>query len=101
MKYRFCHIIVFVLVVSVQIRAQEGRADSLKILLASAPRDTHRVSLLADYAWEIVDDNPEEALLLTREAVQLAQQLGYRKGEAAAWNTMGLAEEVRDSMERA
>lgn len=101
MKYRFCHIIVFVLVVSVQIRAQEGRADSLKILLASAPRDTHRVSLLADYAWEIVDDNPEEALLLTREAVQLAQQLGYRKGEAAAWNTMGLAEEVRDSMEKA
>lgn len=101
MKYRFCHILAFVLVVSVRIQAQSGRADSLKLLLGSAPRDTHRVSLLSDYAWEIVDDNPEEALLLTREAVQLAQQLGYRKGESAAWNTMGLAEEVRDSMNNA
>lgn len=101
MKYRFCHILAFILVVSVRIQAQSGRADSLKLLLGSAPRDTHRVSLLSDYAWEIVDDNPEEALSLTREAVQLAQQLGYRKGEAAAWNTMGVAEEVRDSTERA
>jgi class 3 adenylate cyclase/Tfp pilus assembly protein PilF len=101
MKYRFCHILVFILIVSVRIQAQSGRADSLKLLLGSAPRDTHRVSLLSDYAWEIVDDNPEEALSLTREAVQLAQQLGYRKGEAAAWNTMGVAEEVRDSTESA
>lgn len=101
MNYRICHIVMFVVAVSVRMHAQAGRADSLKQLLASAPRDTHRVSLLTDYAWEIVDDNPEEALLLSREAVQLAKELGYRKGEATAWNTKGVAEEVLDSLDRA
>ncbi len=101
MKYQVFQIVLFVLAVSFRMQAQVGRADSLKQLLGSAPRDTHRVSLLTDYVWEIAGDQPEEALLLVREAVQLAQQLGYRKGEATAWNAMGAAEEELDSLDKA
>jgi class 3 adenylate cyclase len=101
MKYRIGHFTLLFLLVCVHLRGQAGRADSLRLLLVSAPRDTHRVSLLTEYAWEIVADSPEEALNLSREAVQIAQQSGHKKGEATAWNMMGVAEEERDSLERA
>lgn len=69
--------------------------DSLLRLLATAPPDTHRVTLLTDYAWEINETQTDDATLRLNEAIQLARQLAFTRGEAAAWNGLGVVEEIR------
>jgi len=76
-------------------------ADSLARLLVTAPADTHRVTLLRDYAWEINETNTDEAETRLREAVALAQKLSYPRGEAAAWNGLGVVEEIRGNFDGA
>ena len=78
--------------------AQSGIADSLARLLATAPPDTHRVSLLVNYAWEINEVQTEAAENLLLEAIALGQKTGYRQGEAAAWNGLGAVEEIRGNL---
>ncbi|MCC7466974.1 MAG: tetratricopeptide repeat protein [Saprospiraceae bacterium] len=73
----------------------QNAADSLARLLKSASPDTHRVTLLTDYAWELNSTNPEVAEEQLWEAIALAQQFSYKKGEANAWNGMGVLEELR------
>jgi class 3 adenylate cyclase len=70
-------------------------ADSLASLLKTAPQDTHRVSLLTEYAWEINEAQTDQAEACLQEAIALAQKFGYKKGEATAWNGLGVVEEIR------
>ncbi len=81
--------------------AQASVADSLAQLLATAPPDTHRVTLLVDYSWEINEYETNKAISLLREAIALAQKLKFSQGEAYAWNTLGVAYEIIDSTEKA
>ena len=81
--------------------AQSGLADSLAKVLVTAPPDTHRVSLLVDYAWEITDSETEKAAASLKEAIDLAQKLSFPKGEAAAWNALGVTSEIQDSLTKA
>jgi class 3 adenylate cyclase len=66
-------------------------------LLQRAPADTNRVLLLVDYAWEINETRPEQAEYSLREAIALARRLGYLRGEAKAWNGLGVLEEIRQN----
>ncbi len=75
--------------------AQISLADSLARLLEKAPADTHRVTLLTDYAWEINELRTDEAEARLKEAIALAQKLNFSKGEAAAWNGLGVVEDIR------
>ena len=70
-------------------------ADSLAALLKIAPVDTHRVTLLTDYAWEINESETDLAEAKLKEAIDLAQKLGFKQGEATAWNGFGVLEEIR------
>lgn len=83
------------------LHAQSHKADSLLRLLQQAPADTHRVSLLTDYAWEINEDKPDTAAAKLQEALALAQKFKYDKGEASVWNGLGVVEEIRDSLDAA
>ncbi|MBK9336456.1 MAG: tetratricopeptide repeat protein [Lewinellaceae bacterium] len=76
-------------------------ADSLARLLAKGTEDTSRVLLLTDYAWEINETRTDEAEQKLREAVALAQRLKFLRGEAAAWNGLGVVEELRGNWEQA
>lgn len=75
--------------------------DSLTRLLAVAPPDTHRVSLLIDLAWEINETQTELANKKLMEAITLAQKTGFRKGEASAWNALGVVEEIKGNIQLA
>lgn len=81
--------------------SQHRIADSLFTLLQTAPADTHRVSLLCDYAWEISDSEPDVAEVKIREALALARKLGFRQGESTAWNGLGVVEENRGNFKQA
>ena len=70
-------------------------ADSLANLLKTAPADTHRVTLLTDLAWKINESETDLAETKIQEAIALAQKLNFKSGEATAWNSLGVLEEIR------
>jgi len=80
---------------------QSRLADSLERLLLTAPPDTHRVSMLYDLAWEILDNETDKAEQKLWEAVALAQKTGFKAGEANAWNGLGNVEEIRGNAPKA
>jgi class 3 adenylate cyclase len=80
---------------------QSHSVDSLERLLLTAPPDTHRVSILYELAWEILDNETDKAEQKLWEAVALAQKLGFKAGEANAWNGLGNVEEIRGNTPKA
>jgi len=60
--------------------------------------DTTRVLALTDKAWEIIETQTDEAERQLNEAVKLAQQVKFLRGEAAAWNGLGVVAEVRGDL---
>jgi adenylate cyclase len=78
--------------------AQPTLADSLADALTRAPQDTVRVRLLCDLAWEINTQRPDEAATLLWRAVALAQQLGFRAGEANALSGLGAVEDIKGNL---
>jgi class 3 adenylate cyclase/tetratricopeptide (TPR) repeat protein len=80
---------------SVHSLAQSPLTDSLRTELQKSAPDTHRVSLLCDYAWEINETNTEQADSCLQIALALARQLGYKSGEAYAENSLGVVDEIR------
>ncbi|MBL7826524.1 MAG: tetratricopeptide repeat protein, partial [Saprospiraceae bacterium] len=83
------------------LKAQTTATDSLDRILSQTPVDTHKVSVLVEYGWDMSESNTVWAVQKLNEAIQLAQKLGFKKGEAAAWNALGVAEEIRDSIPKA
>ncbi|MFN0214895.1 MAG: adenylate/guanylate cyclase domain-containing protein [Saprospiraceae bacterium] len=76
-------------------------ADSLAALLLTAPPDTHRVTILTNLAWDINESETDLAEIKIKEAIALAQKLGFKKGEATAWNGLGVVEEIRGNYKAA
>ncbi len=80
MKKAFALIIL--LIVLINARAQKPVADSLAALLAVEKADSNRVTLL----WKIASAsniyNPDTALLLSQEALYLAQKIKFTDGES-------------------
>ena len=83
------------------ISAQMTLADSLTKVLQHSPPDTNRVIDLTDLAWEINQSEPEKAITLLNEAFSLAQKLHFAKGEAIAWNGLGVVEEIKNNLPKA
>lgn len=88
-------VLVFAILLQFPTTSRAQIADSLAELLKTTPADTHRVTLLTDYAWEINESNTAVADTKIREAIEIAQKLGFKKGEATAWNGLGVVEEIR------
>jgi adenylate cyclase len=87
---------------STQVLAQNDPAVArLQAELARTPADTHRVSVLSDLAWALVDDDSDKAIAYVTEATQLAQKLGFVAGEATAWSIFGTIEQALDNLEMA
>jgi len=63
--------------------------DTLEIQLQTA-KDTNRVKILCDLCWEYRFVSAEQALKFGNEALELAIQLGFKKGIAQSYNDMGI-----------
>ena len=66
-----------------------GRTDSLRLALDTAPADTNRVLLLTELAYEITQIDPLATISYGKQALQLAQQLRFRRGEGWALVRLG------------
>ena len=100
-RYGHLFLILSALALPAFLYAQTAVADSLARILAVTPADTHRVILLTDYAWEINELHTDEADARLQEAIALARRLNFPKGEAVAWNGLGVVEEIRGNLARA
>ena len=63
--------------------------DSLRRALDAAPADTTRVLLLSQLAAELTHIDPLATISYCRQALQLAQKIGFRRGEALALIRLG------------
>ncbi|GAA4051611.1 hypothetical protein GCM10022409_43100 [Hymenobacter glaciei] len=63
--------------------------DSLRHELDTAPADTTRVLLLSQLAAELTHIDPLATIAYCRQALQLAQKIGFRRGQALALIRLG------------
>jgi tetratricopeptide (TPR) repeat protein len=66
-----------------QLHSQTLSADSLRRLLQQRIPDTSRSDYLSQLAFNLVTTDRDSALLLAREGLAIANQLGYVRGQAA------------------
>ncbi|GAB4402979.1 MAG: hypothetical protein OHK0053_27370 [Microscillaceae bacterium] len=71
--------------------AQTHEADSLKKLLLESKVDTSRVNLLNRIIFALSYHNPKEGKRYAQQALKLARQKRYPKGEAYALNNLGVS----------
>ncbi len=76
-------------------RCQDRKSDSLEKLLLQTPQDTTRVLLLVQLTLRNTFFKSDTALILARQAIDLAQKLGFSKGEIRALIRLGEARRLR------
>ena len=72
----------------------QSLADSLIQLLPTTPADSHKVILLNDIAWELKIEDADRARQYLAEATKLSRQINYTRGEAQAYNNLGVVEDI-------
>ena len=72
-----------------QTAAATPTIDSLRRQLDARPADTTRVLLLSQLAAELTHLDPLATIAYCRQALQLAQKIGFRRGEALALIRLG------------
>jgi len=81
---------ILVLFLSIQISAQNF--DSLwKVYTNKKEADTNRLKAIYDIAWSYIYSNPDTAIILGQEQLQLAQKSNQKKYEGIALKTIGVS----------
>lgn len=95
-------IFVGCLLMTYHLSSQEtSLADSLNLVLQNAKKDTFKVILLNDLAWELMENQPDLAKAHLNTSIQLADQLGYLKGKGQAYNNRGVVESIHGEIDAA
>ena len=72
-------------------RGQNQYTDSLLSLLKTQPADTNRLKLMLNVADRYYFNKPDSCLVLSEQAMQLARELRFTKGEIWSLNQAGEA----------
>nr|AUN35667.1 adenylate cyclase [uncultured bacterium] len=96
--YTFLLTVIFSCIQGVSYAQKQGqeRIDSMKELLGARlikdPQwaDTNKVLLLTELAYEYHKADPEEGVKISQQALQLSENLQWKRGIALACNRMGL-----------
>ncbi|KAF0202027.1 MAG: family 3 adenylate [Bacteroidetes bacterium] len=91
MKMRTLFISVLFLVTGISVHAQTKQADSLKLLIRNANDDTLKVNTLIDISGSLLRVDANEALRYANDALSLAKQLDFVRGEAYALKNIGMS----------
>ena len=91
---------ILLLFISQHIYAQN--IDSLtKIYHNQNQSDTNRLKAIYDIAWTFIYDNPDTAIILGNQQLQLAQTTKQKKYEGIALKTIGVAYLNKDNSQKA
>lgn len=66
------------------------KSDSLIQLIQKTEEDTDKALLLCKLGWLYKDNDPEKALLYTKDALDLSQKISFEKGIAQAYTYIGV-----------
>ena len=81
--------------------SQQSKIDSLKKAIQTADNDTTKVKALNELAKNFITTNPDTALELAKQALELSNTLEYTKGLIAAYHNIGYANYVQSDYEQA
>jgi tetratricopeptide (TPR) repeat protein/serine phosphatase RsbU (regulator of sigma subunit) len=104
LKTFFLHLL---LVVSFFNFAQTPTIDSLTKALTSLPKPTNKLSdstyikTLNDLAWEYSYINPDTAITLAQQGLQLSEKIHWKKGKAICLNELGWSSHVKGNYTQA
>lgn len=70
--------------------AQKNVVDSLYQLLDKEKTDTNRVKLMCDIGYELRVNDPKKALLISSEALMLAERIKYEGGQSKSLGTLAI-----------
>lgn len=71
-------------------KAQDARVDSLRMTLLTMEEDSTKVNTLNAIADALYRSDPHEAIRYSTEALDLAGQIDFPRGEALAYKNLGL-----------
>ena len=66
--------------------------DSLQHILPSVQPDTQRIDILNEIAWELTDDNPEQARQYLDSTFRYSRRVGFLRGQGNSLNYLGVLE---------
>lgn len=72
------------------IYADSGKLLQLQKSLKTAPNDTTKAELYSTIAFELLQNNPVEALKYIEDGILLSKELNYTKGEADCYRIKGI-----------
>ncbi len=80
---------ILTMLLSVKCFAQTQELDSLKTLLQRERSDTSKVLLLTEISFRLFESNPDTAMQLALDALDISQRIGFKKGEARSYRRLG------------
>jgi len=85
----------FFFLLPVLLCAKQSELDSLRRIVErkDAPKDTHYVKACFRLCFQLSRIDPQEALSYGHQALELSEQLGFKRGIAASKNNLGLVYE--------
>ena len=70
--------------------AHQNKTDSLLSLLKKDKEDTNKILHLNALAWELKSNNPDTSILLSNQALTLAEKHTWKKGIANSFGQLGV-----------
>ncbi len=68
--------------------AEQSPADSLRSLISHDKEDTSKVKHLNALAWELSSVKPDSSMLLSNEALRLAEKINYIPGVGNSYHQL-------------
>lgn len=84
-----------------QPKSGKALADSLSAAIPAMPDDTNKVNALVKLSKALYSNNPEQGIKYGQQALQLAEEKKWLKGQAAANIAMGANYEQRSDLTKA
>ena len=94
-------ILFFALLGRIGFGQSRQEVDSLRHKLAIAKHDTNRVLILVELAGKYQNANPDSALIYGQQALDLAQKIKFLRGEARAFLTLGVVNNLIGDLPKA
>jgi tetratricopeptide (TPR) repeat protein len=101
MKARYLLVILFMSLFFIQAYNQDKADSLLKILNKRQGKDSVRVNLLNQLAYEYYLSDPAKAIQYANTARTIADSVGYRKGVVQAYRQMGLVSWTQSNLSTA
>ncbi|HRG00108.1 MAG TPA: tetratricopeptide repeat protein [Bacteroidia bacterium] len=82
--------LIQLLFISFFANAQKNQIDSLINILRYAKNDTNHVNALSNLAWNIGPNNPDTAIIIGNQALELSKKINWETGEAKSELRIGV-----------